>query len=76
MTLKIKNTGANTRVIILNNAEILISYDTPVAACIDGNYYRTNVKWSMTTNKHITQWLEDIEAEMKPQGFFDSLLEV
>jgi hypothetical protein len=56
--------------------QILISYDTPVAAYIEGVYYRTAKKWSKTTSRHLSFWLGDVEADEKDQSFFDDLLAV
>lgn len=56
---------------------IFISYNTPVAAYINGKPYRTEKKWSVTTSKQIKRWLgtEDFnKAEVKEQSFFDNLL--
>ena len=55
---------------------IFFSYNTPVAVYTyaDGKYYRTEQRYSVTTSKHITQWLNGNEAETKPQSFFDSLV--
>ena len=40
-----------------NGAQILKSYYTPVAAYIPGlGFMETDVKWSRTTSKHISQW--------------------
>ena len=37
---------------------ILVSYETPVAALLpSGRYVRTSKKYSVTTSKHINQWL-------------------
>jgi len=38
------------------------------------DYVRTSTNHSRTTQKHITQWLEGVEAEKKDQAFFDELL--
>ena len=37
---------------------VLVSYNTPVAVQYDGGQaYHTQVKYSVTTSKHIRQWL-------------------
>lgn len=37
---------------------ILFSYQTPVAAHVQGvGFFKTNRKWSPTTSKHITQFI-------------------
>lgn len=42
---------------------ILFSYEIPVAACIGGTYYRTQEHFNNTTSRHISEWLNDIQAE-------------
>ena len=44
-------------VIYENGAQVLRSYSTPVAAYIPGlGFMETDIKWSRTTSKHISQW--------------------
>lgn len=73
--MKLKQLGANMTELHLNNGTIvLFSYETPVAAFnlmgfTNGCQTRcavikTNKKWSRTTSKHITKWL-DYDAEPK-----------
>jgi len=51
---------------------LLFSYKTPVAAFIAGRgYFRTEHKWSVTTSKHITKWLDGATAATRPQEFFE-----
>lgn len=70
--------GSNRTVVVLDNANILFSYETPVAAVIDASYYRTEKKWSQTTTNHINAWLDGVvccnEVIEKPQSFFDNLI--
>ena len=78
--MKLKPLGPNTNVIELDNMRILVSYETPVAAWIAGQgFVKTEKKWSATTSKHVTQWLNtepgDGSAQFKPQTFFDELFE-
>lgn len=54
---------------------VFFSYDQPVAALADGVFYRTEKTWSKTTSKHITQWLDGVKHERKPQSFFDNLIQ-
>ena len=75
--MKLRNLGSNTtELTTANDNQVLISYETPVAACINGEYYRTSTKWSATTSKHINKWLDGVIAGEKPQEFFDNLLKV
>lgn len=77
--MRLNRLGANLSELILKNGDIvLISYDTPVAARIDGDFFRTEKKWSKTTSKHINGWLHDCKgdvlAETKEQEFFYNLM--
>jgi len=65
----------NSKEIKTNKAVVLMSYYTPVAAEIEGNYFKTEEKYSVTTTKHVNSWLGNIKAEIKSQDFFDQLLE-
>lgn len=72
--MKVRNIGSNQTEVELNgNTRILVSYQTPVAAWVDGRFYRTEKKWSVTTSKHINRWLDGRQAEVKPQEWFDKL---
>lgn len=73
--MKIKSLAANQTVILTKKAEILVSYETPVAAKINGSFFKTDKKWSKTTSKHINSFFDGGKAEEKPQSFFDNLLE-
>ena len=43
----------------LNGTRVLFSYNTPVACHVIGKgFLKTNKKWSITTSKHINQWLK------------------
>ena len=56
--MKIKRLGASKTLLALpSGSEIFYSYDTPVAAQVAGELYRTNEYYSRTTSKHITQYL-------------------
>jgi hypothetical protein len=71
----VKKVGQNqTEFDLGDGLQVLFSYNTPVAARVDGKAYRTDKKWSVTTAKHIRQWLGNEEAEMKPQNYFDDLV--
>ena len=83
---KIKQLGANRQEIHLSDGRtiLFISYETVVAGLVPvfdkelqtyiDTYLRTKVNHSRTTQKHITQWLEGVKAEERPQDFFDKLL--
>jgi hypothetical protein len=86
--MKVKSIKKNVTIITLHPGEanqtlLLFSYETPVACHIQGvGYFRTSQFWSITTSRHINQWLrsefgnpvhyKDGVTE-KPQDFFDTL---
>ena len=74
-TPKIEILKANCTLLYTDNFTILYSYNTPVA-CYDfknHTYYRTNEFHSVTTSKHINQWLDGRVAVLVGQSFFDNL---
>ncbi len=76
--------GSNqTEVKLPNGDKVLISYSTPVAACLIGVYYRTSKKHSATTTKHINKWIKEspvtgdkVADIIMDQDFFDGILEI
>lgn len=73
--MRLKVLGQNkTEVEINGNTTVLFSYNTPVAALVNGLFFRTEKNWSKTTTKHINQWLGDSKAELAPQSYFDDLM--
>jgi len=73
--MKLKPIKANMTEVETSKATILFSYSTPVACCMnDGSgYFRTDCRWSVTTSRHINQWLDGAKAEEREQRFFDNL---
>lgn len=73
--MKVKPLGTNKTELHLNDGTIIFfSYETPVAACLsEGGFVKTNVKYSVTTSKHITQWLAGANAKIVPQSEIDKL---
>lgn len=81
--MKLKVIGSNmTEVELHGYTTVFFSYNTPVAAWLNGNFYVTDKHWSRTTTKHINKWLTHFtginDASLviminKPQEFFDSL---
>ena len=72
--MKLKPIGANkTELTLADGTQVLFSYQTPVACWIDGQFYKTDKKWSMTTTMHINSWAHC--AIDKPQAFFNILVE-
>ena len=60
------NEGKSTEIIVL------FSYRTPVAARTPQGNFKTEVKHSVTTSKHINQW-GGKTWETKPQAWFDEV---
>ena len=71
--MKIENLGADKTALHLSNGTVFFSYNTPVCARINGQWSRTEKKWSVTTSRHINQFLDGLSAETRPQEFFDNL---
>lgn len=57
--LRINPISSNMTEVEIGSKCILFSYRTPVAYKILGlsTYYKTNKKWSNTTTRHITKWI-------------------
>lgn len=73
--MTLKTLGQNkTEVNINDSTTVLFSYNTPVAAHVNGAFCRTDKSWSRTTSKHINQWLDGAKAELRPQAYFDDLM--
>lgn len=49
----------------------LVSYKTPVAAYVKGEFYKTSTKFSRTTSKHINKWLGPVKAKEIPQQMLE-----
>lgn len=74
--MKITKLGnQNATVIETNDKIVLFSYETPVAANVDGKLYKTDKFWSKTTSKHINQFVNNYLVETMPQQYFDTLLD-
>lgn len=74
--MRVVNVGPNQVEINTSKARILVSYQTPVAAYVLGEgWFRTEEFHSVTTSRHINQWLNGREAEKRPQAFFDKLMD-
>ena len=55
--------------------KVLFSYKTPVAMSDSvGLCFKTSKKWSVTTSRHINQWLAGRPAREEKQEFFDNLV--
>ncbi len=75
MNTTTKRLGQHVKIEILNNCDTVLfySYNKPVAAEINGEYYKLDYSPSKTTTKHINKWLDGVKAEEKPEKFFDDL---
>jgi hypothetical protein len=69
--MKLKQISANCHELSLPYGSILFSYETPVAVSIERpcekfgdlyGCYKTNVKFSKTTTKHINSWTQTERA--------------
>lgn len=67
---------ANMTEIELGGMRVLFSYKTAVAFEDTNNatFYKTEKKWSHTTNRHINQWLAGRHAYEIPQEELDRIL--
>ena len=74
--MKIKQLGSNqVEVVIPGKARVLFSYNTPVAAFIEGRgWVKTNRFYSKTTSKHINEYLQGLEYETVEQSELDELV--
>jgi hypothetical protein len=69
-----RKTAANQSILVMESGCIVFfSYDTPVAAIIGTDKFRTNVDYSPTTNKHLTQlgFEKKFTPTMPPKFFAD-----
>lgn len=73
--MNVKQIGSNMTEVTMDGARVLFSYETPVAAYVDGEAVKTDRKWSVTTSKHIRKYLgNDCDtARVIPQAAFATL---
>ena len=73
--MKLKPLGANrTELTLASGAVVFFSYQTPVAAQrAEGGFIRTAEHYSVTTSRHINQWLDGRNAATVPQADIDSI---
>lgn len=71
--MKLRNAGSNQTEVEIHGNIVFFSYQTPVAANVNGKFYRTEQRHSVTTSKHINRWLDGRNADLKPQEWFDKL---
>jgi len=56
---------ANCHLKPVSNGVVFVSYSTCVAAQLDGVFYRTSQKYSVTTTQQINKWLSANQADFK-----------
>lgn len=73
--MKLKPLGANRTELTLPNGNVVFfSYQTPVAAYIARcGFLRTAEHYSVTTSRHINQWLDGAKATTVPQAEINSI---
>jgi hypothetical protein len=64
--------GNKNQITLSDGTQVLFSYQTPVAAWKEGQFYKTDKFWSKTTSKHVNEWAH--LATPKPQQYFDNLI--
>lgn len=75
--MKLITYGPNVHEVVVDAGNsVLFSYETPVAAIVQGRAYVTEKKWSVTTSRHISQFMAYRMSTKKPQHWFDNLLGV
>ncbi|NCC71480.1 hypothetical protein EOM09_07950 [bacterium] len=63
-----------TEIIFSDNSKLFYSYNTPVVfISAENKAYKTNKRYSSTTTRHISKYLEGKMAELKEQNFFNSI---
>jgi hypothetical protein len=74
--MKLRQIAANqTEITTIRDDVVLFSYSTAVAAFVVGDgYVRTEEKYSPSTERHINEWLNGVEAEVVPQGNINALI--
>ena len=68
--------ASNMTEIETDDARILFSYRTPVAAYVFGvGYVKTDKWWSVTTSRHINKWIDGVPAKEVAQTYLDNLVQ-
>ena len=67
--------ASNMTEIETDDARILFSYRTPVAAYVYGvGYVKTDKWWSVTTSRHINKWIDNCTVREVSQTYLDNLV--
>ena len=74
--MKLTPLGSNRTQVEYNNGTLIFfSYKTPVAGYSrDLGFVRTEDYYSVTTSRHINQWLENVEAQKVSQETINNLV--
>jgi hypothetical protein len=73
--MKLEKIGVSKTLLTLSSgSEIFYSYNTPVAAQVAGDFYKTKEYYSKTTSKHISQYLNGRDAEEVEQSFINQIV--
>ena len=68
--------ASNMTEIETDDARILFSYRTPVAAYVFGEgFLKTEKFWSVTTSRHINKWLDGGTPKEVTQTYLDNLVQ-
>jgi|TARA_B100001996_G_C18422772_1_gene501354 hypothetical protein len=75
--MKLTPIASNQNVVTVNNGtEVFFSYSTPVAAFVPSRgYLRTEVKYSVTTSRHINKWVGEANCETITQDEINNLVD-
>jgi len=74
--MRIKSLGKNKTLVSIGDHEIFVSYETPVAGFISGlGYFKTNKYHSVTTSRHINEYLPAGEVTIIPQDTIDGFMD-
>lgn len=72
----VERTNNTTVISFANKLEVLFSYDTPVAGVMpSGQVFKTDKKWSVTTSKHIKEYLDGRNASNLSQDDINNIVE-
>ena len=73
--MKLEKIGVSKTLLTLSSgSEIFYSYNTPVAAQVAGEFYKTSEYYSRTTSKHITEYLNGRYAHEVEQSFINQIV--
>ena len=73
--IRLNPKGSNSNELEINGRQVLFSYQTPVAGWDERGAFRTDVKYSATTTKHINRYLGGADVgRTVPQSYIDGLV--